>query len=83
MSKVDQIQAELEKLSPAELEQVRDWLEDLTEAAGSNQICCCASATPAQRSTQSLAALFGRGDEVFITARNLIEFWAVAMRRQA
>ena len=31
MSKVDQIQAELEKLSPAELKQVRDWLEDFAE----------------------------------------------------
>jgi hypothetical protein len=31
MSKVDQIEAELEKLSPAELRQVRDWLDDFTE----------------------------------------------------
>jgi hypothetical protein len=31
MSKVDQIEAELEKFSPAELMQVRDWLDDLVE----------------------------------------------------
>lgn len=31
MSKVGQIQAELEKLSPAELKQVRDWLDDFAE----------------------------------------------------
>ena len=31
MSKVDQIEAELEKLSPAELRQVRDWLDDFAE----------------------------------------------------
>ena len=31
MSKVDQIEAELEKLSPAELKQVRDWLDDFAE----------------------------------------------------
>ena len=31
MSKVAQIEAELEKLSPAELRQVRDWLDDFTE----------------------------------------------------
>jgi hypothetical protein len=31
MSKVDQIQAELEKLSPAELKRVRDWLDDFAE----------------------------------------------------
>ena len=31
MSKVDQIEAELEKFSPAELLQVRDWLDDLVE----------------------------------------------------
>jgi hypothetical protein len=31
MSKVDQIQAQLEKLSPAELKQVRDWLEEFAE----------------------------------------------------
>jgi mannosyltransferase OCH1-like enzyme len=31
MSKVDQIQAQLEKLSPAELKQVRDWLDDFAE----------------------------------------------------
>lgn len=29
---------------------------------------------------QALAALFARGDEVFITAQNMIEFWAVATR---
>ena len=29
---------------------------------------------------QSVAALFARGDEVFITTQNLIEFWAVATR---
>jgi predicted nucleic acid-binding protein len=29
---------------------------------------------------QALAALFARGDEVFITAQNLVEFWAVATR---
>ncbi len=31
MSRVDQIEAELEKLSPAKLEQVRDWLDDFAE----------------------------------------------------
>jgi len=31
MSKVDQIEAEMEKLSPAELKQVRDWLNDVAE----------------------------------------------------
>lgn len=31
MSKVEKIEAELEKLSRAELRQVRDWLEDLIE----------------------------------------------------
>ncbi len=31
MSKVDQIEAKLEKLSPAELQQVRDWLDDFAE----------------------------------------------------
>jgi predicted nucleic acid-binding protein len=30
--------------------------------------------------SQALAALFARGDEVFITAQNLVEFWAVATR---
>jgi hypothetical protein len=28
---MDQIEAELEKLSPAELKQVRDWLDDFVE----------------------------------------------------
>lgn len=31
MSKVEQIEAELQKLSPAELRTVRDWLEDFLE----------------------------------------------------
>jgi hypothetical protein len=31
MSKVEQIEAELEKLSPAELQRVRDWLDDFVE----------------------------------------------------
>ena len=31
MSKVEQIEAELQRLSPAELKQVRDWLDDFVE----------------------------------------------------
>ncbi len=31
MSKVAQVEAELEKLSQAELRQVRDWLDDVIE----------------------------------------------------
>lgn len=31
MSKVAQVEAELEKLSQAELRQVRDWLDDIIE----------------------------------------------------
>jgi len=31
MSKVAQIESELQKLSPAELRQVRDWLDDQIE----------------------------------------------------
>ena len=31
MSKVEQIEAELQSLSPAELKRVRDWLDDLVE----------------------------------------------------
>ena len=31
MSKVEQIEAELQSLSPAELKQVRDWLDDFVE----------------------------------------------------
>ncbi len=31
MSKVQQLEAELEKLSPAELQQIRDWLDDMLE----------------------------------------------------
>ena len=31
MSKVEQIEAELQKLSPTELRQVRDWLDDWLE----------------------------------------------------
>jgi hypothetical protein len=31
MSKVQQIEAELEKLTPAELRQIRDWLNDFVE----------------------------------------------------
>lgn len=31
MSKVEQLEGELQKLSPAELQQVRDWLEDYAE----------------------------------------------------
>jgi hypothetical protein len=31
MSKVDKIQAQLERLSPAESKQVRDWLDDFAE----------------------------------------------------
>jgi hypothetical protein len=31
MSKVEQVEAELRQLSPAELQQVRDWLEDFVE----------------------------------------------------
>jgi predicted nucleic acid-binding protein len=30
--------------------------------------------------TQALAQLLGKGDEVYLTAQNLIEFWAVATR---
>ncbi len=30
--------------------------------------------------TESLARLFRQGDEVFLTAQNFIEFWAVATR---
>jgi hypothetical protein len=31
MSKVEQIEVELEKLTPSELRQVHDWLNDLVE----------------------------------------------------
>ena len=31
MSKVEQIEAELRSLSPADLKRVRDWLDDLVE----------------------------------------------------
>jgi hypothetical protein len=31
MSKVEKIEAELEKLSPTELKQVHEWLEDFVE----------------------------------------------------
>ncbi|HMC28216.1 MAG TPA: hypothetical protein VKM56_10545 [Verrucomicrobiae bacterium] len=31
MSKVEQIEAELEKLSPAELREVREWLDNFVE----------------------------------------------------
>ena len=31
MSKVEQIEAELQRFSPAELKQVRDWLDDFVE----------------------------------------------------
>ena len=31
MSKVERIEAELQSLSPAELKQVRDWLDDFVE----------------------------------------------------
>jgi hypothetical protein len=31
MSKVQQMEVELQKLSPAELLQIRDWLDDLLE----------------------------------------------------
>jgi hypothetical protein len=31
MSKVEQIEAELQSLSPAELKRVRDWLNDFVE----------------------------------------------------
>ena len=31
MSKVEQIEAELQRLSPAELKRVRDWLDDFVE----------------------------------------------------
>ena len=31
MSKVEQIEAELQNLSPAELKRVRDWLDDFVE----------------------------------------------------
>ena len=31
VSRVEQIESELEKLSPAELRQVRDWLDDFVE----------------------------------------------------
>lgn len=31
MSRVEQIESELEKLSPAELRQIRDWLDDFVE----------------------------------------------------
>jgi hypothetical protein len=32
MGKVEQIEAELQSLSPAELKRVRDWLDDFVEA---------------------------------------------------
>jgi hypothetical protein len=31
MSKVQQIEAEMQKLSPVELQQIRDWLDDVLE----------------------------------------------------
>ena len=31
MNKVEQVESELRKLSPAELRQVRDWLDDFVE----------------------------------------------------
>jgi len=31
MSRVEQMETELRKLSPSELQQLRDWLEDLIE----------------------------------------------------
>ena len=31
MSKVQQLEAEMQKLSPAELQQIRDWLDDMLE----------------------------------------------------
>ncbi len=31
MSRVEQIESELEKLSPAELRQIREWLDDFVE----------------------------------------------------
>ena len=31
MSKVEQLEVELQKLSPTELRQVRDWLDDFVE----------------------------------------------------
>ena len=31
MSRVEQIESELEKLPPAELRQIRDWLDDFVE----------------------------------------------------
>jgi hypothetical protein len=31
VSKVQQIEAEMQKLSPAELQQIRDWLDDVLE----------------------------------------------------
>jgi hypothetical protein len=31
VSKVEQIEAQLQRLSPAELKQVREWLDDLVE----------------------------------------------------
>jgi hypothetical protein len=31
MSKVEQIEAELRSLSPADLKRIRDWLDDLVE----------------------------------------------------
>jgi archaellum component FlaC len=31
MSKVQQLEAEMEKLSPSELQQIRDWLDDILE----------------------------------------------------
>jgi hypothetical protein len=31
VSKIEQVEAELQKLSPRELQQVRDWLDDFVE----------------------------------------------------
>lgn len=31
MSKVQQLEAEMQKLSPVELQQIRDWLDDVLE----------------------------------------------------
>ncbi|MCI0538532.1 MAG: type II toxin-antitoxin system VapC family toxin [Verrucomicrobiales bacterium] len=53
-----------------------------TYLADTNLLLRLADPASSQHSiaTDALARLFGRGDEVFLTPQNLIEFWAVATR---
>jgi len=48
MSKVEQIEADLQSLSPAELKQGRDWLDDFVEdrleVSPSCRLCCTMAA---------------------------------------